>query len=512
MAMGHDDEAEMELFHHSVHSDAFAGDAMFRALSRPCSTMPTRPPSWDAVLALSHGQRQVAKRRRKSDLITTQDRIAREYLVAKRLSADPTVGRNWAQTWAREQHPERCHTSKGEASFMRQVRRRAAGLTGFEPSVGGGMAGRRNGSALDVGVCTRAVQPKERRRSQGAGGPGVVRCPAIGAELFAWFVDSIRNIAGRVPSFLLLDVANGFARALSQGHEQDKEAGIVPPHEVLPLPKIDYNWLRRWRRMHHVTWRTVTLRFKCSRGTLLTRLLVFWKNVLRVRFLHDLLEPHGELVFEGMDQKPLWFTASSLERTLALRGARKVAVKENVPMTRARFTAMTRCRWPTAPTDGKELGILFKAAGGGSRIREALRVPPGVLLQFQERGSYRLSDVLTYFEWVLDRSRVPCRLPQAPPPTAEADPCTESPAMLGEAAAVVDTAGKSKALGGARLALSHVGRRVVYLLDWFAPHLDKAVDELIHGAGHAILRIRGASHGSGAGGGHARPRPIFEVL
>ena len=148
----------------------------------------------------------------------------------------------------------------------------------------------------------------------------MVCCPAIGAELFAWFVDSIRNIAGRVPSFLLLDVACGFARALSQGHEQDKEAGIVPPHAVLQLPKIDYNWLRRWRRMHHVTWRTVTLRFKCSRGTLLTRLLVFWKNVLRVRFLHDLLESHGELVFEGMDQKPLWFTASSLERTLALRG------------------------------------------------------------------------------------------------------------------------------------------------------------------------------------------------
>ena len=154
----------------------------------------------------------------------------------------------------------------------------------------------------------------------------MVSCPEIGAELFAWFVDSINNIRGRVPSFLLLDVANGLGKALRQGHEQDKEAGIVPPHAVLRLPKIDYNWLRRWRRMHHVTWRTVTLRFKASRETILARLRVFWRNVLRVRLLHALLEPHGALVFEGMDQKPLWFTASGQEKTLAPRGARKGAV------------------------------------------------------------------------------------------------------------------------------------------------------------------------------------------
>ena len=165
--------------------------------------------------------------------------------------------------------------------------------------------------------------PSSRRNggaAMGLGGPGVVRCPEIGAELFAWFVDSINNIKGRIPSFLLLDVANGLAKALRQGHEQDKEAGVVPPHDVLKMPRIDYDWLRRWRRMHHVTWRTVTLRFKCGRDTLLARIQVFWRNVLRVRFLHALLEPHGELVFEGMDQKPLWFTASSQERTLGLRG------------------------------------------------------------------------------------------------------------------------------------------------------------------------------------------------
>ena len=491
MALCHDDLAEVEFYHHSVYSDEYAGDAIFRALARPAGTLPVRTPPWDVALALSHGQREGAKRRRMSDLLTTKDRIAREYLVAKRLSTQSPGRGNWAQTWARKQHPERCHSRTAEASFLRQVRRRANGLAGVEPSSGDGPAGRRVGCALDVGVCTRAVQPKVRRRRQGAGGPGVVRCPEIGAELFAWFVDSIRNIVGRIPSFLLLHVAHGLARALSQGHEQDKEAGLIPPHAVLDLPKLDHNWLRRWRRMHHVTWRTVTLRFKCSRDTIRTRLLVFWKNVLRVRFLHDLLEPHGELVFEGMDQKPLWFTASSQERTLAPKGARKVAVKENVPMTRARFTAMTRCRWPTPPSDGKELGILFKAAGGGARIRETLRVPPGVLLQFQEKGSYRLPDVLTYFEWILDRSRIPRGLPPASRHAAPIDARTEWDAIVADAEAEGDAAGGSEAVGGGDLALSHAGRRVVYLLDWFAPHLDASIDELIHAAGHAILRIGG---------------------
>jgi hypothetical protein len=114
----------------------------------------------------------------------------------------------------------------------------------------------------------------------------------------------------------------------------------------------------------------------------------------------------GELIIQGFDQKPLWCTSASAEKTYDMRGKAKVAVKENVPLSRSRFTVMTRCAWPDPPSDGKDIAVLFKASGGGVRIRPGLHPPPGVLLQFQEKGSYRLADVLEYMEWILDRSRM----------------------------------------------------------------------------------------------------------
>ena len=276
---------------------------------------------------------------------------------------------------------------------------------------------------------------------------------------------------------------------------------------------ISYAWLRRWRKVYGVSARQCNLRYKAPRNVIFRRLRVFWCNLIRLRALHALLEPGGELVFEGFDQKPLWFTASSQEKTLALRGSRKVVVKENVPMTRSRFTAMTRCRWPTPPEDGKEIAVLFKAAGGGSRIRETLRVPREVLLQFQEKGSYRLTDVLAYVSWILDRSRVSLAGGPAPPGPPASGQDSASPAAGGQDSASPAASGQDSASPAAsghesaspaaskRDSASHValsddsapqfGRRVVYLLDWFAPHLDPSVDALINGAGHAVLRVGG---------------------
>ena len=127
--------------------------------------------------------------------------------------------------------------------------------------------------------------------------------------------------------------------------------------------------------------------------------------------------------------------------------------------------------------------MLFKASGGGSRIRETLRVTREVLLQFQAKGSYRLTDVLAYVSWILDRSRASLAGGPAPPGPPASGPDSASPA-----ASKLDSASPA--------ALSEdsappFGCRVVYLLDWFAPHRDPSVDELINGAGHAVLRVGG---------------------
>ena len=490
-----------------VSAAAKTGNAVFRALAptNAVSSSAGFPGSSHAsvasALALSHERGQAIKRKRQSMYLADKDIIGRSYAVARRVTGGR---RGWAAEWAKSEYPERCQTPADLSRFLKLCRKCAGparkesksqrGARALSQGAMGNAKLRQHGSTLGVGLCTVPVKPSRRKRHQGAGGPGQMKCPELGEELFAWFVDSIKNVRGRMPSFVLLDVARTLSQDLRQWHEERKEKGQLPPHAKLDLPKLDYPWLLRWRRRYHITWRTVNLRFKCSRAVLRSRLFTFWCNVLRIRYLLLLLEPWAELVFEGMDQKPLWFTASSQEKTLALKGARKVAVKENIPMTRARFTAMTRCRWPRPPEDGKQLAVLFKAPGGGKNIRKELRVPAGTLLQFAEKGSYRLENVLEYLEWVLDRSRG--SEPSASEDHAGAGHGLE-PSAQSHCPAAVPAALESRSKRSVEEAplqdetRSRKRRRVCYLLDWFAPHLDSRVDDLIHSAGHAILRIGG---------------------
>ena len=143
------------------------------------------------------------------------------------------------------------------------------------------------------------------------GGPGRTRCEELDEELFAWFVDSIQNVKGRLPACLLLDAATAIAADLLSIHEEEKEKGRVPVHAILRLPKLEgqagYGYLRRWRSKYGISYRTVSLRYKCNRSVLKRRMRVFWSNVLCVRILHHLLvqrgaEPRdGELVIQGFD-------------------------------------------------------------------------------------------------------------------------------------------------------------------------------------------------------------------
>ena len=104
---------------------------------------------------------------------------------------------------------------------------------------------------------------------------------AIAEELFAWFVDTIDNVKGRLPSGLILRMAHTLANELKTWHSLEKEAGRIAPHATLDLPSLNHQWLLRWRKAYSLSWRTCNLRFKCPRATLLLRLKIFWSNVLR---------------------------------------------------------------------------------------------------------------------------------------------------------------------------------------------------------------------------------------
>lgn len=375
------------------------------------------------------------------------DKLGSSYAKA-RADASGRNEKRWALKWAKTTAPEMAEDPRGLQNVIRAGRRAAARQEATRCRVG--RAARGSGRE---GLCSVQVRPSHRKRRFGGGRQR--KMPAVAEELFTWMIDTIDQIKGRMPASLLLQQAGLIVQDLKRHHQIEIENGCIEPTAKLDVPVLNASWLRSWRHFYGITYRKVNLRFKCSKTILMKRLAVFWENCIIVRALHAALEPHVKLVVEGFDQKPLWFTACGEEKTLHLRGREKVCVKENMPMSRARFSAMTRCRWPTPPEDGKELGILFKAASGAT-LRKRLRVPEGVLLQFQVKGSYRLQDVSDYLEWIIDRSRIADH--------GDMPASSQAPAS---------------------------NHRVLYLLDWFRPHLDPSLDDLVHDHGHAILRIGG---------------------
>ena len=310
-----------------------AGDALLRALAGSAGSRQARQAGAGSALAASQAKHcaaalmassadQSRAQKRRYDLLTTKETIGRQYAVARRLAGGQ---RGYLSAWAKRHYPDRTATELNLQCFLRKARGYAREYTG---PLAASQAVRRSGGQGVAGVCTSTMPHSKRKRLYGGGGPGAMKCMALVEELFSWFVDTIETVKGRLPSCLILRVAQSMANDLMTWHRLQKEDGLIPPHATLDLPALTHSWLARWRNCYGLSWRTCNLRYKCPRATLVRRLKVFWSNVLRVRWLRAKLEPDTALVFEGFDQKPLWFTAASQKNTLAIRGARKVAVKE----------------------------------------------------------------------------------------------------------------------------------------------------------------------------------------
>ena len=204
---------------------------------------------------------------------------------------------------------------------------------------------------------SRGAQEQATNQTRRRGGkPGrTCLCPQIREELFAWFVDTLENVKGRIHSHMLLQQAETIAADFAVWVQAEIDAGRMESGVVISIPKLTRVWLARWRKQFRLTWRTVNLRYKISRSKLYRRIELFFENLFKVRWLHFYLNGERQILcFSNADQKPLWFTTSHQDKTIAMKGAKTIIVVENVPMTRLRFSPMTRWCWPKRPRGDKK--------------------------------------------------------------------------------------------------------------------------------------------------------------
>ena len=276
---------------------------------------------------------------------------------------------------------------------------------------------------------------QRRRNSDEASARGRHKGESISFELLQWFVDEVEAIKSRADSRLMLDQARWLKAQL-----------VAAGTNEASLPKINKGWLYRWRQEHGVVMRKGTTHFQVSWAKAVDRVRCMMGNIFRLRRLWDLCHPGVEMRWLSIDQKPSWMNNAGHKPMYARKGARQVAAKENFAATRDRYTILTYVpSWAPPAGSPPPVAVLFRAATG-TRLRRDLQHPDWMKLQFQERGSYRSSDVVEALAFGLT-------------------PATRS------------------------------SESVVVLLDWFAAHLTDEVQDAIRGMGHVVLY-----HGGGVTG------------
>ena len=313
-------------------------------------------------------------------------------------------------------------------------------------AAGFAMVGAQKGAKRStMAVCRTPARYLQRRRlTQGA----PYKCPVLRELVWDWFVDMRRSVATCIsPRFMIL-MARKMASDILKAQLR---LGIVEP-----IPIIDSNWLLRFKRDKGITTRRPNMRYKCSRSKLKARLRAMWLNNIRVRRL-AYLATGSELSDRiwSCDEKPLHFneSGSKMCRTLEIAGAPAVRLKENHAATRERASLMTTTTsdpMVSARPGLVPMELLFRAKT--SRRTDGLWVPPDlkVTIQYAEKGSYRLHNMLVFLERILE--------PMTPDRTARSD------------------------------------YRVLYL-DMAASHLDQAVVDFAWSCGYITLYHYGCTTG-----------------
>ena len=171
-----------------------------------------------------------------------------------------------------------------------------------------------------------------------------------------WFVSIRSAVAVRIPPKLVIVQAKALATSMIQE--------MATTGRWIDIPKIDSNWLQRWKAHYGVCLKKPNRKYKCSKGVLLGRLRAMWVTNVRLRAL-ALATLKRDLVCEGYDQKGLHMNEGGSKNTgsLSIKGAPEVSLKENHAATRQRFSLMTGVT--SSEEDARRLGgppleILFK--------------------------------------------------------------------------------------------------------------------------------------------------------
>ena len=200
----------------------------------------------------------VKKRRRARELVETEEFLV-QVLAASDAARDESgrLRKGWLKKFiARIVPPTDKVGYQAKYNLARRLRKDANRTSAEQPRHTAQMG------RGEAGYADSSVRHSKRKRKRGGGNKSI--SPALNDELWNWFVDTVQNVKGRIPSEMLLAQAEVLAQDIQQQHAEQMREGTVDTSAAPKIPMIGGSFLKRWRRKYGVTWRTVDLIYKCS--------------------------------------------------------------------------------------------------------------------------------------------------------------------------------------------------------------------------------------------------------
>jgi len=131
--------------------------------------------------------------------------------------------------------------------------------------------------------------------------------PEMAYELYHWWVDLAQVNQARVPTFLIMAMAEVMLDDADRHVQLARDQGGPIPYFKRWI--VSTKWVSRWRYFFSLVPKCITCSYKVSYWKKLTRLGVLWRNTTRLLVFHELLFGPDKLTFVSMDEKPYRFNA-----------------------------------------------------------------------------------------------------------------------------------------------------------------------------------------------------------